>query len=161
VWNDYEGSHIFEPVPGENEIEMQVAAVPLREVIVTPRFDDGSALTGPWPIRVRDEATSFEDKDRFTAASSLWLPSGRPFTLTIHGRTLPEAPMLLSGRGCRRHLRSASNRGAPELPDVAEPIRAVGATVDVSGLQDPIFVTQCAVVPNAMKSARGRLQRRV
>jgi hypothetical protein len=147
VWDDFEGAHSFEPVPGINDVSLELAAIELRDVTISPVFEGSSAVAfqGSLPIVVRDEVTGFESPDLFTTATGLRLPKGRTFKLwvTWPGATgTSEVPIAGDAAAV---VEQPVVGMLPSLPIPTAPIMAGGTTIDLSGFQDPVFAVVCAI----------------
>ncbi|MBI5511927.1 MAG: IPT/TIG domain-containing protein [Deltaproteobacteria bacterium] len=146
IWDGFEGSHIFTPLPGANDVAFEVAAVAAREIAITPVFDTGVALASALPVTVHDEATGFENLGLFTTQSALRLPAGRAFSLAIEWPGAAGSVSIAVPPDSGAALAFDAVVGVePQLTVPALPIYATGTAIDLSSLQDPVFTVQCAV----------------
>jgi len=145
-WSSFDGHQTFVPVPGANEITVDIAQVAIRELEFHPVFDNGAALTMALPLVVRDLATGFEDATLFTTTGRVALPEGRAFTVTVTwpGQTQTSEVQIAAD------VQSGETIDLPIGPEPsivppAEPIQVSSSTVDLSAFNDPTYTIECAI----------------
>lgn len=152
AWAAFVGTHIFEPNPGPNIVDLEMQSTPTAVGSVRPVFFEETgteivahAWTGPAALRVRDVATGFEVDDVFTTLQQLSLPENRAFVL---GVVRPD-----TGERIELTIDSSTPFGddmilelgaAPPKPTAAD-TSVNGDTVDLSSVQfDQAFTVECA-----------------
>ncbi len=152
LWRDFEGTHIFVPQPGENEVEIDAKEVALRRGTILPSLVGPLGAAVPWrkaqPLLVADKLTGFADATSFAAALPLALPEGRTFTITLERPDSGEAFSFdLAVRGDFGEFNIPAGL-APELPPPLA-ISSASGIVDVATAlgASPDFPLVCAVGP--------------
>ena len=144
VWNAYQGSQIFEPVPGDNQVSVAVARVPLRQVDLLPSFEGAYALDASFPIEVKDDATEFApiDPNPFVINDPLFLPTSRSFTVTFTRPDTQESIPVPVPANSDEPV--AIPLGAPPILMAPPPIYLTSGTqIDLSGFEVPGFTVEC------------------
>ncbi|OGR08553.1 MAG: hypothetical protein A2341_25430 [Deltaproteobacteria bacterium RIFOXYB12_FULL_58_9] len=152
-WRSFEGTHIFLPQAGQNDIEIEPQAVALRQGSVVPILIDAStgesvSWERPIPLTITDEATGHHNDDEsFTTHVTFEIPQGRSLTASLIRPDTAEAFSIDLGLYDDAVAREIPLGDAPALPvpfSVAtnDPL-AIDLTAELNAA--PQFPLQCAI----------------